>query len=126
MVDIKKRIFYFKGKSEDELKNLSETEILGIIGARGRRSLKRGLNQAKKELMRNVATANKMVLAEKKYKLKTHARDAIIVPAMLGLRIEVHSGKSFEPVIIKQEMIGHYLGEFALTRKRTKHSGGKK
>jgi small subunit ribosomal protein S19 len=53
--------------------------------------------------------------------IKTHARDMIILPEMVGLTIHVHNGKDFVPVEIKPEMIGHYLGEFAITNKPVKH-----
>jgi len=55
--------------------------------------------------------------------VKTHCRDMIILPSFVGKTIGVHNGKEFQPVKIQPEMIGHYLGEFALTRKRVKHSG---
>ena len=42
--------------------------------------------------------------------LKTHVRDMIILPDMIGLSINVHNGKEFSPVSIRPEMIGHYLG----------------
>ena len=54
--------------------------------------------------------------------IETHCRDAIILPEMIGKTIKVHSGKDFIPVILIGEMIGHYLGEFVLTRNRVEHS----
>lgn len=53
--------------------------------------------------------------------LKTHVRDMIILPDMIGLSINVHNGKEFSPVSIRPEMIGHYLGEYAITNKRVQH-----
>jgi len=125
--EIKKRVFYFKGKTEDEIKQLSNEEMLKVIGTRGRRSLKRGLTPLQKKFMEKVDLALKAISAGKQQpKLKTHCRDIIIVPKMIGLRIEVYTGKVYESVTIKQELVGHYLGEFALTRKRVNHQGGKK
>jgi small subunit ribosomal protein S19 len=56
-----------------------------------------------------------------KSQLKTHVRDMIILPDMIGLSISVHNGKEFSPVRIRPEMIGHYLGEYAITNKRVQH-----
>ena len=54
--------------------------------------------------------------------VKTHCRDMIIVPQMIGKTIRVYNGKEFLPVIIIGAMIGHYLGEFSPTRKGVAHS----
>jgi small subunit ribosomal protein S19 len=53
--------------------------------------------------------------------IKTHVRDMIILPEMVGIKIGVHNGKEFVTVEIKPEMIGHYLGEFAITNKPVRH-----
>lgn len=55
--------------------------------------------------------------------IKTWSRDSEIAPEMVGFTINVHNGKNFLPVYIKEEMVGHRLGEFALTRKFVKHGG---
>ena len=121
----KKRIFYIKGKTKEDLKKLSNEEVLKIIGARGRRSLKRGLTKAQQDLNAKVDEANKLIEQGKEPKeIKTHCRNAIIVPKMFDLTIKVHNGKIFEKIIIKTEMIGHYLGEFVLTRKKVVHGKG--
>jgi small subunit ribosomal protein S19 len=56
-----------------------------------------------------------------KGQLRTHARDMIILPDMVGLTLHVHNGKEFFQVNIRHEMIGHYLGEYAITNKRVQH-----
>jgi small subunit ribosomal protein S15e len=58
---------------------------------------------------------------EKPAPVKTHLRDAIIMPDMVGNNVAVHNGKAFNIVEIKFDMIGRYLGEFSLTYKHTKH-----
>lgn len=55
--------------------------------------------------------------------IKTWSRDSEIAPEMVGFTINVHQGKNFVPVAIREEMIGHRLGEFAPTRKFVKHGG---
>ena len=54
--------------------------------------------------------------------IETHCRDMIILPEMIGKTIKIHKGKEFVQVMIMENMIGHYLGEFALTRNRVEHS----
>jgi len=54
-------------------------------------------------------------------KIKTHLRDIIIVPQMVGYTIGIHNGKAFQEVSITSDMIGHRLGEFALTRAKVNH-----
>ena len=55
--------------------------------------------------------------------IKTHCRNMIVLPSFVGHNILIHNGKDFERVNIQPQMIGHYLGEFALTRKKVKHTG---
>nr|AJS12479.1 30S ribosomal protein S19 [uncultured archaeon] len=54
--------------------------------------------------------------------VKTHCRDMIILPDMIGQLIQVHNGKEFTPIAITYDMIGHYLGEFSPTRRKVQHS----
>lgn len=126
MADERKKTYYFKGKNYDELKNLSQDEVMKIIGSRGKRNLKRGLNAQKQILMKKVEKSNELLSQGKQQlKIKTHSRDMIIVPKMIDLKIEVYNGKNYENVFVKPEMVGHYLGEFVLTRKRVIHGGSK-
>lgn len=53
--------------------------------------------------------------------IRTHCRDMVILPEMVGLNLLIHSGKEFESIDIKPEMIGHYLGEFVITNKKVLH-----
>lgn len=61
------------------------------------------------------------VSGEKPDVVKTHLRDMIIVPEMIGSVVGVYNGKSFTQVEIKPEMIGHYLAEFSISYKPVKH-----
>ncbi len=109
-----KKEFTYRGKTLDELKKLSLSEFILLLPSRQRRSLKRGLTEQQKKLLKQIK--------ENKNDVKTHCRDMIILPEMVGKTIRVHNGKEFIPVVIQNEMIGHYLGEFALTRKKVEHS----
>jgi small subunit ribosomal protein S19 len=111
--------FIFKGKKLEELQKMDIKEFAKLIPSRERRTLIRGYTDAQKRLLKKIDKA-----IEGKYKkpIKTHCRDVIILPKMVNLTIHIHKGKSFEQVKIQPEMIGHYLGEFALTRQRIQHS----
>ena len=61
--------------------------------------------------------------SDSKNVIRTWSRDSVISPEMVGFTIEVHQGKNFVPVKIREEMVGHCLGEFAPTRKFVRHGG---
>lgn len=108
------REFTYRGKTLDELKDIEIKEFIQLLPARQRRSLKRGFTDAQKRLLKR--------LEKKGSNVKTHCRDMIILPGMINKNILVHDGKKFNAVNIQPEMIGHALGEFALTRIKVKHS----
>ncbi len=109
-----KKEFKYKGKTLNELKNMSLNDLILILPSRQRRTLKRGFTEQQKILLKHIKA--------KKNNIETHCKDAIILPDMVGLTIKIHNGKDFIPVLIQEEMIGHYLGEFVMTRKRVEHS----
>ncbi len=113
------KIFTYRGKTLEELKKMNLKDFAQLVPARKRRSLLRGFSEKQKKLLEKIRKAN-----EGKYKklIKTHCRDMIVLPEMVGLKIMIHQGKEFVPVIITEEMIGNYFGEMALTRKQIKHS----
>lgn len=117
------REFTYRGYTLDELRQMSMDQFIKLLPSRMRRSLMRGLNHVQLRLLEKVREANEMLKRGEKPKkpLKTHARDMVILPEMVGLTIHVYNGKEFVPVEIKPEMIGHRLGEFALTCKQVKH-----
>ncbi len=106
--------FKWKSKSEEEIVSLDFNEFLKLIPSRSRRSLKRGYDVDQKRLLKKIE--------EGKDNLKTHSRDLVIIPAMIGKTIKVYNGKEFLPVLIIAEMLGHFLGEFSQTRKSVSHS----
>ncbi len=58
--------------------------------------------------------------------IKTWSRRSMIIPEMVGLTIAVHDGRRHVPVLINENMVGHKLGEFAMTRTFRQHSGDRK
>ena len=113
--------FRYKGYTLEELQKMPMDEFIKLLPARQRRSLLRGLTEAQRILLEKIRKAKKAMKEGKKVVIKTHVRDMIILPEMVGLTIHVYNGKEFVPVEIKPEMIGHYLGEFAITCKPVKH-----
>jgi small subunit ribosomal protein S19 len=111
---MKKKEFAYRGKSMDELREMSVKEFAKLIPARERRTLVRGLTKDQEAFMKKIDA--------KKQNIETHCRDVVIVPKMVGMMIKVHNGKDFVPVMIQEEMLGHRLGEFALTRKIVGHN----
>ena len=109
-----KKEFSYRGKGIEELKSMSLNELASLLPARQRRSLKRGLTEQQKILLSRIK--------KNKANIKTHCRDMVILPEMIGKTIKVYNGKEFAPVIIVEEMMGHCLGEYALTRQRVEHS----
>ena len=111
--------FKFKGKTIEEVKALTIEEFTKLLPARQRRTLQRGVMERHKPLFRKI---QKVKEGRTKKPIKTHSRDMIVLPEMVGLTIHIHSGKEFKAVEIQPEMLGHFLGEFALTRSRVAHS----
>ena len=105
--------FSFQGRSLDDLKKMSVLEFAALLPARQRRSIKRGMPDTQKKLLKKLA---KSKMAE------THSREMIILPEMVEKTVKVHDGRNFMPVMITGEMLGHTLGEFVMTRKVVKHS----
>jgi len=108
--------FQYKGKTLEELQSMDVRELAKYVNARQRRTMFRQYDKIEKFIQR----CKKKI--EKGSKIRTHDRDMLIMPQIIGMTIYVYSGKTFEPVKITEEMIGHYLGEFVLTRRKVEHS----
>ncbi|MEM3550380.1 MAG: 30S ribosomal protein S19 [Candidatus Bathyarchaeia archaeon] len=113
--------FTYRGFTVEQLQSMSMDEFIALLPSRQRRSLQRGLSPEQRILLEKARKAKEAMRKGGNFTIKTHARDMIILPEMVGLTILVHNGKEFSPVEIKPEMIGHYLGEFAITNKPVKH-----
>ena len=110
--------FAYNGLSEKELNGLSLEKLLAVFPARARRSLTRGINDNKRKLIKEIKIAK---TDKTSTSIKTHIRDLIILPYMVGVTVNVFSGKEFTPITLTTEMIGHYLGEYVITNKRVSH-----
>lgn len=112
---IKSKEIFYRGKSLDFLKTLEAREVAKYLPSRSRRSILRNFQLVEKFIKRcetNLA---------KKNKIRTHLRDIVVLPKLVGMTIGVHNGRTFNDVTITNNMIGHRLGEFSFTRQKVQH-----
>lgn len=107
--------FTFKGKTVEEMQAMSLEEAAKLFDSRARRALSHGLTKAEKKLVEDIRMNDGKLV-------KTHCRDMVIIPEMVGIKMAIYNGKEFLPLDIKLEMLGHRLGEFSMTRQKVKHS----
>ncbi|MDD4127229.1 MAG: 30S ribosomal protein S19 [Methanomicrobium sp.] len=109
----RKEEFTYHGYKIEELQQMSLSELLPLMPSRTRRKFNRGLTEGHEKLLAEFREGNE--------RIRTHLRDMIILPEMVGKNVEIHNGKDFLKVEIQPEAVFMYLGEFALTRKRVSH-----
>merc|ERR1712066_758102 len=116
------RKFTYRGVDLDQLLDMNNEQLMELFPCRIRRKIGRGLKRKPMALIKKLRKSKKACLPnEKPDAVKTHLRDMIIMPEMVGSVVGVYQGKTFNQVEIKPEMIGHYLGEFSITYKPVKH-----
>jgi small subunit ribosomal protein S19 len=113
--------FHYRGLTLNQLESISMDEFIHLLPSRQRRSLRRGLSNEQRKLLENIRLVKESMRQGKPMTVKTHARDMIILPEMVGATVLVHNGKEFVSITITPEMIGYYLGEFAITNKPVRH-----
>lgn len=116
-MEITKKQFTYKGKTIDELKTLDVREFAKLLPSRQRRTVLRNFQN-----IENFISRSKEKISKGKKSIKTHKRDLVVVPQMIGMKIQIHNGRQFMPVEITGEMLGHKFGEFAPTRSRVAHT----
>jgi len=114
-MEIKKKEFTYRGKTIEELKSMVTREFAKLLKSRKRRTILRNFQEIEK-----FVNKSKEKISKNK-PVKTHYRDLIVVPKMIGMKIQIHNGKSFIPFEATGETLGHSFGEFAPTRARIKH-----
>tara|TARA_Y100000310_G_C20655042_1_gene801551 strand:+ start:1293 stop:1688 length:396 start_codon:yes stop_codon:yes gene_type:complete len=114
-MDIQKKQFTYRGKTLEELKKEDVREFSKHLKSRTRRFVLRQFH----EIEKFIKNAHKKIA--KKKTIKTHDRSLVVVPGLIGMKIQIYNGQNFVPVIITEEMLGHKFGEFAPTRARIKH-----
>ena len=105
--------FTFHGHRIDDLKEMAMSELIPIMPCRVRRKNNRGLSRGEEHLLARFRAGST--------KVRTHLRDMVILPEMVGKEVEIYNGKEFTKVEIQPEAVFHYLGEFSLTRRRVSH-----
>lgn len=114
-VILKSKELFYRGINLEDLKKLDAREVSKYLPSRSRRSVLRNFQEVEKFVQRcETAVKNKK-------KIRTHLRDIVIVPKLVGMNIQIYNGKTFNDVAIKHTMIGHRLGEFSLSRAKVSH-----
>ncbi|HUU76317.1 MAG TPA: 30S ribosomal protein S19 [Methanoregulaceae archaeon] len=105
--------FTYHGFRLDELREMGINDLLPIMPARARRKITRGLTRGEENLISKFRSGET--------RIRTHMRDMIVLPEMVGREVEIYNGKEFIKVEIQPEAVFHYLGEFSPTRRRVAH-----
>ncbi len=103
----------YRGHTVPDLKKMSLQEFTDLLPASQRRKINRGFTEDHKKLIQRVKDGRTTI--------RTHLRDMIILPEMIGIDLEIHDGKKFNKVTVQPEMLGHYVGEYSLTRNVVRH-----
>ena len=106
--------FQYRGRTVEDLKAMSMDEFINLLPSRMRRSLRRGLSNEQRIILERLRQDNGKPI-------RTHARDMVILPEMIGKTILVYSGQEFVELRINEKMLGHYLGEYVITNKLVRH-----
>jgi small subunit ribosomal protein S19 len=114
-MSLKKKELKYRGKTIEELKQMDIREFAKLLKSNEKRTALR-----QHDLIQNfIIRCGKRAVKNKP--IRTHSREMLIVPKMVGLKINIHDGRTFVPIDITIEMLGHRLGEFAVTRTKVKH-----
>ena len=113
--------FTYRGQTAEQLLQISMDDFIKLLPARQRRALLRVPPTEQRKLREKIRKARKAAAQGKSITIRTHCRETVILPEMIGLTINVHDGKEFQPVEITAEKLGHRLGEFASTNKKVSH-----
>merc|ERR1711869_31162 len=118
------RKYSYRGVDLENLLVMQMAEPMDLVHARARRRFKHGLKRSYYSLLKRLRAAKRAcdtAAGEKPECIKTHLRNMIILPEMIGSVVGVYNGKVFNQVEIKADMVAHYLGEFSITYKPVKH-----
>ena len=105
--------FTYHGLKLEEMQKMGISDLVPVMPARVRRKVVRGLTRGEEDLLARFRSGDENI--------RTHLRDMVVMPEMLGKAVEVYNGKEFVKVDLQPEAVFHYLGEFALTRKKVAH-----
>ena len=117
------RIEKYRGLSREELEALSLEDSLPLITSRARRAIKRALEGKNTKLKKLIKKASERKAKKISKPIRTHVREAPILPSWVGMVFAVHNGKEFKEFEITVDKIGYRLGDFAHSTGRVLHSG---
>ncbi|HIH29834.1 TPA: 30S ribosomal protein S19 [Candidatus Micrarchaeota archaeon] len=112
----------YRGKVKEELEGLTIEEFMPLLTSRARRALRRATTKAG-QLRKLIKKASKLKSTNPGKVIRTHMREAVIIPAWLGMTFAVHNGKEWKSVVITVDKLGYRLGDFSHTTGRVLHSG---
>lgn len=107
----------YRGVDAETLLGMSTEDFMPLLASGGRRKLTRGIPESHKKFMAKLQKKKAEANGQKPAIVKTHLRNCLIVPEMIGSVVAVYNGKVFNVVDIRPEMLGRYLGEFSITYK---------
>ncbi len=113
----------YRGKVHDELAPLSVEDSLPLLTSRARRAVKRALGNKSQRVKLFMKKVHKLKSSNPAKAIRTHIREAVIIPEWLGMTFAVHNGKEWKSVQITVDKLGYRLGDFAHTTGRVLHSG---
>lgn len=112
----RKKEYTYRGLTVDALKALSLEEFLELMPSRQRRSFTRGLTREQAKIIKDAEADPDAVI-------RTHRREMIVIPQFIGRKFAIYDGHEFVEIEVQPEMVGHYFGEFAQTRRPPTHTG---
>jgi len=119
------RKYAYRGIDLEKLVDMQNEDLMNLFCARQRRKFSRGIGREPITLLKKLRKAKKATpYGEKPVPVRTHMRNMVIVPEMVGSVVGCYNGKNFINIEVKPEMIGHYLGEFSITYHPVQHGRG--
>merc|ERR1712028_169054 len=114
--------FSYRGIDLDKLLDMSNQDLMELFRARQRRKFSRGIKRKPIAFLKKLRKAKRdTAYGEKPNPVKTHLRNMVIVPEMIGSMVAIYNGKVFVNAEVKPEMIGTYLAEYSISYKPIRH-----
>ena len=101
---------------------MNRAEVVALMKSRQQRRFRHGIHGKYDRLQKKLNISKKnAIVGEKPKGVKTHLRNAIIMPEMCGSVVDCYGGKYWNSIEVKADMIGHFLAEYSLTYKPIRH-----
>jgi len=113
----------FRGMGKEQLEHISTEEALPLLTSRARRAVSRALANKSLKLRKFMKHVSDIKAANPGKAIRTHVREAIILPEWLGLSFAIYNGKEWKNLLVTVDKVGYRLGDFSHTTGRVLHSG---